>query len=188
MGHAVRRYDARAFFVRRSTPALDVGRDGAAHDARLPCAPCPRRSARFAPAHPTLAPAPRPRPPDAITYTHTDTCALSRKHALSHECTHARTHMPTAPVRPHTLITYICAADLPRFHSTHPQSGRINMETYVQRVLRGGRMLGKTKAFSLVKAGSRDVADVDAIARHFDVTIKEVPPSESGFEAEFGSS
>jgi len=65
------------------------------------------------------------------------------------------------------------------------------METYVQRVLRGGRMLGKTKAFSLVKAGSRDVADVDAIARHFDVTIKEVPPSESGFvrfEAEFGSS
>jgi hypothetical protein len=62
------------------------------------------------------------------------------------------------------------------------------METYVQRVLRGGRMLGKTKAFSLVKAGSTDVADVDAIARHFDVTIKEVPPSESGFEAEFGSS
>jgi hypothetical protein len=49
-------------------------------------------------------------------------------------------------------------------------------------------MLGKTKAFSLVKAGSRDVADVDAIARHFDVTIKEVPPSDAGFEAEFGSS
>ena len=40
-------------------------RDGAAHDARLPCARCPRRSARFAPAHPT--PAPARGPPDAVT-------------------------------------------------------------------------------------------------------------------------
>ena len=49
-------------------------------------------------------------------------------------------------------------------------------------------MLGKTKAFNLVKAGSSDAADVATIARHFAVTIKDVPPSESGFEVEFRDS
>ena len=46
-------------------------------------------------------------------------------------------------------------------------------------------MLGKTKAFNLVKAGSSEAADVATIARHFAVEIKELAPTEVAFEAEF---
>jgi hypothetical protein len=46
-------------------------------------------------------------------------------------------------------------------------------------------MLGKTKAFSLVKAGSSDAADVATIAQHFAVEIKELEPTDSAFEAVF---
>ena len=49
-------------------------------------------------------------------------------------------------------------------------------------------MLAKTKAFNLVKAGSRDAADVAAIARHFDVEIEELAPNESAFDAKFNGS
>jgi len=46
-------------------------------------------------------------------------------------------------------------------------------------------MLGKTKAFNLVKAGSSEEADVATIARHFDVVIKDLEPTDTAFEAEF---
>ena len=105
MGHAVRRYDARAFFVRRSTPALDVGRDGAAHDARLPCAPCPRqRTVCTSPSHPRSRP---PPPPTRCHHIHTHRHMRALAQARAFARMHARTHMPTAPVRPHTLITYV---------------------------------------------------------------------------------
>jgi hypothetical protein len=170
------------FSFGRSAPALDVG--GMAPLGMAPLTTLVSLALVVLAAAQVLhqpIPPPLPPPPTRRRHIHRHMRALA--HARAFARMHSRTHTPTAPVRPHTVI-YMCAADLPRFHSTHPQSGRINMETYVQRVLRGGRMLGKTKAFSLVK----DVADVDAIARHFDVTIKEVPPSDSGFEAEFGSS
>ena len=59
------------------------------------------------------------------------------------------------------------------------------MATYAQRVLRGGRSRERTKAFNLVKAGSSEVADVATIARHFDVVIKGLEPTDTAFEAEF---
>ena len=45
-------------------------------------------------------------------------------------------------------------------------------------------MLGKTKAFNLVTR-SGEVADVETIARHFKVVIKELKPTTDAFEAEF---
>jgi hypothetical protein len=46
-------------------------------------------------------------------------------------------------------------------------------------------MLRETQAFSLIKAGSSDAADVGTIARHFAVEIKELAPTELAFKAEF---
>ena len=107
MGHAVRRHDARAFFVGRSTPALDVG--GMATVGMAPLTTLVSLAlVVLAAAHGLHQPIPPPLPPAAHptpSRKHTDTCTLSRTHALPHECTHA--HAPTAPVRPHTVITYV---------------------------------------------------------------------------------
>ena len=109
MGHAVRRHDARAFFVGRSTPALDVG--GMATVGMAPLTTLVSLAlVVLAAAHGLHQPIPPPLPPAAHptpSRKHTDTCALSRTHALPHARTHARTHTPTAPVRPHTVITYV---------------------------------------------------------------------------------